>query len=228
MDRLRTLLFWIVFCTLSVPMVLAVPVAGLFGRRTLRRYADAWAGMMCVASQWILGIHIRIEGAIPNGPVFFAAKHESLFEAIQLTRMLNSPSTVLKRELADIPVWGWAAKRYGGIVVDRTANAAALRSMMADAKAAKAEGRSVLIFPEGTRVPHGESPELRAGFAGLYRILGLPVVAIAVKSAHVWPRKGAKHPGEVVFRFGEPIEPGLPRDQIEARVHAEINALNQS
>jgi 1-acyl-sn-glycerol-3-phosphate acyltransferase len=97
--------------------------------------------------------------------------------------------------------------------------------MMRDAKTALGEGRSVLIFPEGTRVLPGEMPPLKAGFAGLYRMLGLPVVPIALDTGKVWPRKGPKRPGVVTLRFGEPIPPGLPRAEIEARVHAAINVL---
>ncbi len=227
MAWLRTIIFSIFFYVLiSVPMVLFVPVAGLFGGKALRRYADIWASMLKWSARWILGIETRVEGVIPDGPVLFAAKHESLFEALELTRLLGSPATVMKRELTQIPIWGWAARRYGVIVVDRAANAQALRNMMKDAKAALASGRSVLIFPEGTRVPLGESPELRAGFAGLYRMLGLTVVPIAVKSGHVWPKGGAKRAGVVTFSFGDPIPPGLSRAEAEARVHAGINALN--
>jgi 1-acyl-sn-glycerol-3-phosphate acyltransferase len=223
---LRNLAFGLVFYGLSVPIVLLAPIAGLFGAKPLRAYCNGWAAFMAWCARWILGIHVRIEGAVPAGPVFFAAKHESNFEAVDLTRRLDSPAPVMKRELTQIPVWGWAARRYGGIVADRAASAGALRSMMKDAAAAKAEGRSVLIFPEGTRTRPGERPELRSGFAGLYRILGLPVVPIAVKSGHVWPRKGPMRPGVVIFAFGEPIPPGLPRPEIEARVHQAINALN--
>ncbi|NWN13362.1 1-acyl-sn-glycerol-3-phosphate acyltransferase, partial [Escherichia coli] len=89
-----------------------------------------------------------------------------------------------------------------------------------------AQGRSVLIFPEGTRVKPGEAPELRSGFAGLYRMLDLPVVPIAVRSGHVWTKHGVKKPGVVTFRFMGHIPPGLPRAEAEARVHAGINALN--
>jgi len=226
MDRLRTLLFSLFFYGLSVPMVLAVPLVTLLGRGPLRRYVLAWIGLMRWSARAILGIRVRIEGTVPRGPTLFAAKHEALFEALELTRLLGSPATVMKRELAQIPVWGWAARRYGVIVVDRDANAKALRAMMKDAQVAKAEGRSVLIFPEGTRVAPGEAPELRAGFAGLYRMLALPVVPVAVQSGHVWPRRGAKRPGTVIFRFGEIVPPGLPRAEAEARVHAGINALN--
>lgn len=226
MDRLRSLLFAIVFYGVSVVLVLFVPVAGLFGRKALRTYAMGWVSVLRWCTATILGIRTRIEGNIPKGPVLFAAKHESIYEAMELTRLLGSPATVMKRELASIPIWGWAARRYGVIVVDRAANASALRTMMKDAKAALAEGRSIMIFPEGTRVPPGEAPPLRSGFAGLYRILGLPVVTVAVKSGHVWPHKGHKRSGTITFSFGEPIPPGLPRAEVEALVHAGINRLN--
>jgi 1-acyl-sn-glycerol-3-phosphate acyltransferase len=225
LDLLRTIAFSIFFYGLSVPIVLFVPFSALFGPTALRRYANAWAALMRWSARVFLGIDQRVEGTIPAGPVIFAAKHESLYEAIELTRLLNAPATVMKRELAMIPIWGWAARRYGVIVVDRAANATALRMMMKAGRAALAEGRSIMIFPEGTRVPPGEAPALQAGFAGLYRMLNVPVVPVAVRSGHVWPKKGVKHPGTVVFRFGDPIPPGLPRAEVEARVHQGINAL---
>jgi len=226
MNFLRTLIFSLFFYGLSVMLVLLVPLVALLGGDSLRSYAMAWVGLMTWSARWILGIRVQIEGAIPKGPVLFAGKHESLFEALELSRLLGSPATVMKRELAQIPLWGWAARRYGVIIVNRTANAAALRSMMKDARAALAQGRSVLIFPEGTRVKPGEAPALRSGFAGLYRMLDLPVVPIAVRSGHVWPKHGIKKPGVITFRFLDPIPPGLPRAEAEARVHAGINALN--
>jgi 1-acyl-sn-glycerol-3-phosphate acyltransferase len=83
-----------------------------------------------------------------------------------------------------------------------------------------------MIFPEGTRVLPGEQPELQPGFAGLYKMLALPVVPIALDSGRVWPRRSfVKFPGRVTMKVGETIPPGLPRKEIEARVHAAINAL---
>lgn len=226
MDVLRTWAFRLFFYGVSVALVLCVPIAALLGTRFLRAYSNVWAWLLQWSVRTIIGARLRIEGTVPEGQLLFAGKHESYFEALELTRMLGSPATVMKRELTRIPLWGWAAQRYGTIVVDRSANAAALRSMMREAGKARASGRSVLIFPEGTRVPPGASPPLRSGFAGLYRALDLPVVPVAVKSGHVWPRKGLMHKGEIVFRFGAPIPAGLPRREIEARVHAAINALN--
>ena len=131
----------------------------------------------------------------------------------------------MKRELADMPLFGWMTRRYGSIPVDREAGAKALRAMVADGRRAVAEKRSVVIFPEGTRVTPGQTPPLRPGFAGLYRALGLPVVPVAVDSGRLWGRGLVKDSGTVRFRVGETIPAGLPRDEIQARVHAAINVL---
>jgi 1-acyl-sn-glycerol-3-phosphate acyltransferase len=98
--------------------------------------------------------------------------------------------------------------------------------MLAEGKKAVAQGRPVAIFPEGTRVPHGQAPPLRPGFAGLYRALGLPVVPVAHDSGRLWGRGFVKRAGVIHVRVGEVIPAGLKRDDIEAQVHAEINALN--
>jgi 1-acyl-sn-glycerol-3-phosphate acyltransferase len=226
MNWLRTLLFALVFYGLSVPIVIGAPVAALFGSRSLIAYAHGWAGFLHWSARWILRIRVEVEGEVPAGPVLFAAKHESMFETLELASLLGAPRVVMKRELTRIPIWGWASRIYGVIPVDRQASAKALREIIREGEKALADGRSVMIFPEGTRVLPGEAPPLRAGFAGLYRTLGLPVVPIAVRSGHVWPRKGAKRPGVVTLHFGAPIPPGLPRKEAEALVHAGINALN--
>lgn len=225
---LRTILFRIVFYGGSVPIVASVPISALFGQRAVIVHAFVWTTFHRWTTRILLGIQVRVEGERPTGPAFYVCKHQAMFETIELQLMLDGPAIVLKRELTKVPLWGWAAQRYGAIVADRDANAAALRSMMRDAVAARKAGRSVLIFPEGTRVAPGEQPPLKAGFAGLYRMLAMPTVPIACDSARVWPRRGAKRAGVVTFRFGDVIAPGLPRAEIEARVHAAINALDRS
>lgn len=223
---LRTTAFRIAFYGLSVPIVLASPVVALFGRRAMIAHAHGWARLHRGLTRHLLGIHVRVEGVVPTRAVLYAAKHEAMFETLELQLILGGPAMVLKRELARIPLWGWAAQRYGAIVADRAASATALRSMMRDARALTAEGRSILIYPEGTRVVPGARPPLQSGFAGLYRTLGLPVVPIALDAGRVWPRHGAKRSGTVTILIGAPIPPGLPRAEIEAQVHAAINVLN--
>lgn len=223
---LRNLAFAAIFYAGSTLIVLAVPISALLGERALVAHVRGWVRFHHWAVRVLLGIATRVEGARPVGPVLYAAKHQAMFETLELTRLLETPAVVLKRELARIPLWGWAARRYGAIVVDREASASALRGMMRKAQAARASGRSVVIFPEGTRVAPGEQPPLKPGFAGLYRALALPTVPVAVDSGRLLPRKGLKRPGTVTIRFGEPIPPGLPRREIDARVHAAINILD--
>lgn len=226
MVTIRRWLYNLLFYGISVPIVLGAPIAALFGNRAIRRYAVTWMRLQRALVGTILGIRNRIEGSGPVGyPVIYASKHQSMYETLELSAMLDAPAVVLKQELADIPFWGGAARGYGAIVVNREASAQAMRSIMRDGRAAVAEGRSILIFPEGTRVPPGTTPPLKPGLAGLYRMLGLAIVPIAMDSGLVCSRTGPARPGTVTFRFGEPIPPGLPRDEIEARVHEAINAL---
>ncbi|HEX6374176.1 MAG TPA: lysophospholipid acyltransferase family protein [Allosphingosinicella sp.] len=226
MNALRSLLYAAIFYPGSVLYVL-VGVAMLpFGRGALRRVADAWAGFNRACARFLLGISTRVEGEVPRGPALVAVKHQSMFETTELALILDTPATVMKSELGRIPLWGRLTRVYGIIPVDRDGGGAALRRLLRAAGEAVAEGRPIVIFPEGTRVAPGETPPLEPGFAGLYRALGLPVVPVALDSGRIWPRRGfAKRPGVVTMRFGEPIPPGLPRREAEARVHAAINAL---
>lgn len=226
MDRARAILFAIAFYGLSVPIVLLAPVMALFGQRAFRGWVLRWTRYHAWCARHLVGIRTRIEGAPLAAPALYAAKHQSFFETFELVRMLGAPVVVMRREFARIPVWGWAARRYGVIIIDRSGAASALRQMMREARAAGAEGRSVILFPEGTRSAMGEAPPLKSGLAGLYRAVGLPVVPVALDSGKVWPKHGPMRAGVVTFRFGDPIPAGLPRAEAEARVHAGINALN--
>ena len=226
MRLLRSLLFAAIFYPGTFLWVLAGIVASAFGDRSTQAVVLSWVELHRWLTAHLLGIGVRVEGGVPPGTYLIAVKHESMFETIEMVCLSRVPVIVIKRELADIPLFGWLTRRYGVIPVDRSAGAKALRSLVGEGKAAIASGRSVIIYPEGTRVAHGRSPPLRPGFAGLYRALGLPVVPVAVDSGRIWGRGLVKRRGTVTFKVGETIPPGLPRDEIEARVHAAINALN--
>jgi 1-acyl-sn-glycerol-3-phosphate acyltransferase len=222
---LRSLAFYLVFYGASLFYVLASIVMLPFGGRLLRSVPDAWSRFHRGCVRHILGIEVRIEGALPQGPLLCAIKHESFFEAIDLPTLLPEPVTFAKEELFRIPLWGRAARGYGGVPVARGDGAKALRFMLSEARRMAATGRPLAIFPEGTRVPHGTTPPLRSGFAGLYKLIGLPVVPVAVDSGATYAGF-LKRRGAITYRIGEPIPPGIPREDIEARVHAAINALN--
>ncbi|HEX8365454.1 MAG TPA: lysophospholipid acyltransferase family protein [Allosphingosinicella sp.] len=228
MAALRSIAFALAFYGGTVFFVLAAFPVSLFGSGPLRRHVRRWARFHRFCASAILGIRSRVEGPVPAGAVLVAAKHQSMFETLEIVLVLNEPAIVMKRQLADIPLFGRVTLRYGCIPVDREGGAAALRRMMRAAQSAIDEARPIVIFPEGTRVAPGEQPPLQPGFAGLYRALRLPVVPLALDSGRLWPARGlVKRPGVVTMRFEPPVPPGLKRGEVEAAVHAAINLLDR-
>ena len=226
MAFLRSLIFALIFYPATLLGCLFGLIGAPFGQAPLREVVHFWAKFHYWLVQHVVGIRFEWDGELPNGPYLVAVKHESMVEAVDTLRFAHTPVVVMKRELTTMPLWGWVARKYGVIGVDRKAGASALRALMKEAKAAAKADRPVIIFPEGTRIPHGEKPKLRPGFAGLYKMLGLPVIPIAQNSGRVWPKGFVKHPGTIKVKIGEVIPPGLPRKEVEARVHEAINALN--
>jgi 1-acyl-sn-glycerol-3-phosphate acyltransferase len=221
----RSLLYAAIFYPMTVLWVLAGIAASLFGRRPTLAVVLSWVEIHHWLAERVLRIRIRVEGSIPPGPHLIAVKHQSILETTEMVRITHLPVIVIKKELADLPLFGWLTRRYGVIRVDRSAGAKALRALVAEGERAIATGRAVIIYPEGTRVRVGETPKLKSGFAALYRALGLPVVPVAVDSGQLWGRGLVHQSGIVTLKVGEIIPPGLKREEIEARVHAAINAL---
>ena len=195
------------------------------------------AGKFWIAgSLWLLkvcvGLTVREIGAenIPAEPVLFAAKHQSAWETLYLSWRLNHPAFVLKKELLLIPLFGWFLARAGMIAIDRSGKAAALKRMVADAKAVLAQGRPVIIFPEGTRVAPGARRPYQPGIAALYNQLAVPVVPVALNSGLFWGRKAIlKKQGVITIEYLPPIPPGLDRKtfmrELENRIEGAADRL---
>jgi 1-acyl-sn-glycerol-3-phosphate acyltransferase len=228
MQVARSLLFAATFYSGTLLCVVASLVASLFGRRPTLAVVLSWVELHHWLARHVLGIRVRVEGALHPGPFLIPVDHQYMYEAIEVVRVSHLPVIVMKRELADIPLFGRVTRRYGVIVVERSAGAKALRAMLIEGRAAIASGRPIVIYPEGTRVRVGETPPLRSGFAALYRALGLPVIPVAVDSGRLWGGGLVYQPGVVTFKIGAAIPPGLERGEIEARVHAAINALESA
>ena len=224
MALLRSAIYALVFYPATAVFIVGCLLASPFGREQMRGVVHAWTDFHHHLVR-LLGTRVAVEGEIPAGACLIAVKHQSMFETLEMMRIAHTPVVVLKRELGSIPGFGWATRTYGIIPVEREAGARALREMLALGKAFASSGRPILIYPEGTRVRQGETPPLQAGFAGLYKALGLPVVPIAVDSGRIWGRNLPRSRGTIHFKVGEIIPPGLKRDEVEARVHSAINAL---
>jgi 1-acyl-sn-glycerol-3-phosphate acyltransferase len=224
-DVARSLLFYIVFYLGSIPFVVGATVMMALDAAKIPAIVMGWSRYHRRCARYLLGIRVVVEGTLPTSDVLMAMKHESFFEAIDAPYLIPKAGVIAKAELLRIPLWGRAAKRYGLIGVERDQGAKALRTMLVEAREVIAAGRVLVIFPEGTRVPHGERAPLAAGFAGLYKLLKLPVVPVAIDSGGLYHRRW-KGAGTITIRAGAPIPPGLPREEIEVRVQQAINALN--
>ena len=223
----RSILFWLLFVLMSSISSIGAVVSLPISHRATIWFVRIWAQFHRLICRLALGQKIVIEGEMPDSPVLYVFKHESAFETVEQPMLFKHPAVFAKEELFSIPVWGQAARFYGLIPVDRDGGGKAMRAMLGAAKAALAGGRPLVLFAEGTRVAHGEAPQLRSGFAGVYRLLGVPVIPVAVNSGIAYPpRKWVKWPGTITYKVGETIPAGLPRDEAEARVRIAINALN--
>ncbi len=228
MAFVRSFIFAMIFYLVGSVLIVVAVIESLLGQDAVIRGSRRWALWHRWCAKIFLGVEWDSTADIRQDQALYIFKHESMYEAIETLALFDRPIVVMKQELLNIPVWGYAATKHGSIGVNREAGAAALRTMMTAAKEAKASGRPVVLFPEGTRVDRGKAPPLKAGLAGLYKMLGIPVIPVAVDTGHLWPRGFVKYPGKVRMKVGETIPPGLPRDEIEARVHKAINALNEA
>src|SRR5712691_5690349 len=211
---LRSLCFNVGWYAGTVTIALLGAPILLLPRRAVVAWAKFWIRFCLWWLRITVGLTHRLSGLenLPAGPVIIASKHQSSWETLAYTLLFSDAAIVLKRELLFIPVVGWAMARAGNIAVERGDGAAALRGLVRQAKAVIAEGRSILIFPEGTRVAVGDERPYHVGTAALYRQLGVPVVPVALNSGLFWGRRQwVKRPGMITMEVLPPIAPGLSR-----------------
>jgi 1-acyl-sn-glycerol-3-phosphate acyltransferase len=222
---IRSVLFNVLFyLNLAILLIAALPTL-LMPRRAILGMARLWAR----TTLWMLRVVCRIGvewrglEKIPAGGILVAAKHHSTWETFALLTLFPDPAYVIKRELLWIPLFGWYARHGGMIPVDRGAGKAALSGMTHGARRALAEGRQIIIFPEGTRRPAGAEPKYKFGVAHLYAEASVPCVPIALNSGLFWPRRRfLRFPGTVRVEILDPIPPGLERNAFFARLQDDI------
>jgi 1-acyl-sn-glycerol-3-phosphate acyltransferase len=214
------------YLTTLAYLVVALPTF-LMPRRAILELAKHWGRTNLWLLRGICGIRVDWRGLdkIPRGPLIVAAKHQSAWETFALLSQFDDPTFILKRELQWIPLWGWLAVKARMIPVDRGAGAQALAAMAQRARLEMAEGRQLIIFPEGTRRPPGAEPRYKFGVSYLYSELAVPCLPIALNSGLFWPRRSFRRfPGTVRVEILDPIPPGLPRDEFAARLQEAIES----
>ena len=188
------------------------------------RVARGWADACLWAGRVICGLDVSTEGRenIPDEPCVFLIKHTTALETYWQIHALPPSAWVLKRELLWLPVFGWALGLVmKSIAINRSAGGPAVKQVIAQGRERLANGMSICIFPEGTRMPPGETRRYGVSGAALAAETGCAVVPVAHNAGDFWlKRETAKHPGKIRFVIGPPIDPGERRPR-------EINAAAQ-
>ncbi|HZT88665.1 MAG TPA: lysophospholipid acyltransferase family protein [Stellaceae bacterium] len=232
MPLIRSIAFNLVFFAWTAVIGTAALPVLLAPRQVNMRFGRWWAATVLALLKATVGLAGEIRGLekVPAGGCLIAMKHQSSWDALIAPVALGDPAVVIKRELLFLPFYGWYAARAGSIVIDRKGGARALRRMVEAAQRAAADGRAIVIFPQGTRTAPGAQVPYQPGVAALYQALGLPLVPAAVNSGLYWGRHSfLKRPGRIVLEFLDPIPPGLPRRQVmpllESRIESATAAL---
>lgn len=224
---LRSLLFALAFYVTTALFL----VLGSWLLLAPRSWAMAGLRTHAVVSVWLLeviaGTKLEVRGRekLPKGACLVVSKHQSAWDTFGLVPLFRDPAIVLKDELRWIPFYGWFCVKFEHILVRRDKAARALKAMIADAEIRKAQGREIVIFPEGTRQAPGAPPDYKPGYVALYEALDLPCVPLALNSGLFWPRRSlSRHPGTIVVEFLDPIPPGLPRKEFRELLEARLEA----
>jgi 1-acyl-sn-glycerol-3-phosphate acyltransferase len=210
---------WTGFCAIGISVL--GPFMPAKSRFVL---AQIWSTVLLAVLKWTCRLDYRVEGRenLPAGNHIALVKHASSWEAFAQVVLLPRQAWVLKRELTWLPFVGWGVRLLHGISVDRGAGHIAVKSVLEQGRARLAEGLWIVIFPEGTRMPPGQTRKYGVSGALLAVESGKLVVPVAHNAGYYWPRRGfLKKPGTIRVRIGKPI---VTTDRDPREINAEAQA----
>ena len=206
----RSILFTMLLFLSVLPWSIVVVMGRLVGYPTSYSLVVTWVR----GNFWLLhklcGLTFRVEGTenIPARNSVVLLKHSSAYETLAQFLLFPTQCWVLKRELLWAPFLGWAIAAVRPIAIDRGAGPQAVTQVIKKGKARLEEGHWVMVFPEGTRMPPGETRRYGLSGALLAQEAGRLLVPVAHDAGDYWPRRGLrKRPGSVTFRIGRPVDP---------------------
>ena len=221
---IRSILFnvafylWTAFCTLTTIFTLPVPLKWAYFPQELW----AWGTQQLLPIAGI-GVEIRGREHIPNEPCLIASKHQSAWDTMIFFSITKKAAIIVKKELLWVPIFGWYLTKLQEITIDRSAGGSALKKMVRAGKQALLKGRSIIIFPEGTRVAVSQKKKYQPGVYALYSMLDVEALPVALNSGVFWPRrKFMRNPGTIVLQFLPPIKKGLSKEEFMTRLENDI------
>jgi 1-acyl-sn-glycerol-3-phosphate acyltransferase len=227
----RSVLFALAYYGLSIVYATAAAVAALIpGRAPVAAVLRFYTRRMLWAEHWIAGIRIDVKGKqrLPAGAFIVAAKHHSWGDGFVMFAHVDNLAFVAGDHLERIPLLKGVLAKFGAILVDNCGGPEARRALAEKAAAAHADGRRILIFPEGHLAKAGERFRYRTGVYYMYRDFDLPVVPVATNLGCFWPQQAfVKNAGRATVEFLRPIPTGLGRAEFLARLEETIETRSQ-
>jgi 1-acyl-sn-glycerol-3-phosphate acyltransferase len=207
---LRSVTF-IVFGFLSGVLFAAVALLFFWAPRDfLWGFVDRYCRLALWAGEFFCGMKVVAEGQenLPDTPSVIMIKHSSALETYGHVPFFPRTTWVLKREILWIPVFGWALKLvFRPIAINRGSGGRAVKQVIEQGKQKLAEGTWVTVFPEGTRMPPGETRKYGISGAALAYEAGVKIVPVAHNAGDLWQRRElTKRPGTVRLCIGPPID----------------------
>ena len=231
MQFIKSLIFNIfLYCGLVLIFILAIPTLILPDKFTIF-FGRMSAKYIVFILKLVLNTKVIFHGEENLKKVdrfFVASAHQSMFETFALQIPLDGPIFILKKELMNIPLFGWYLRKIGAIAIIRETTTKENLSFFDKIKEKLEENkRPLLIFPQGTRVKLDEHPPFKKGVGRIYNALNLPCIPVALNTGKVWPKNSfMKYSGDMHISFLEPIMPGKEKDEftreIENKIYNEI------
>ena len=218
---LRSLLFLIIFyLSVFIFTLLALFLAWL-PTKACDYFLSLWPKWVTGLAKHLCGIQYTIEGlsTLPPPPFILASNHQSTWETLAFFTLFRAPCFVLKKELLSIPLFGWVVRLLHPIALDRNKKMNAVEQLMAQGKANLSQGKVVIIFPEGKRMPVGHYGHFHSGAAALAKAANVPLVPLHHNAGQFWPKKGwLKYPGTIHVHIAAPILPDESTQVIQAKL----------
>ena len=227
--------FYILFCLSSffIPVIFLIPSFLLKSSKLVDYGAKIWTKTIVFSLKIICGIKYQIinQHNIPNSPCIFACKHQSMWETIIMHLIIHRPVYVYKTELLKIPFYGWFLNVMSGIKVNRKGGINSLKYVLQQAKSYLQKQQSIVIFPQGTRVPVSGSTQqypYQSGIISLYQNCNVSVVPVALNSGLFWPKKlFQQKPGTISINFLPAIPSGLSKKDFIQTLTKQIEEKSQ-
>ena len=228
---MRSVAFAVVYWFLSIFYALAAAILALLpGRGPMAWALRLYTRRMLWAMRWFAGIKVNVKGKerLPDGPFIIAAKHHSWGDGFVMFANVPNLVFVAGDHMEKIPLLRGVLHKFGAIMVNNCGGPEARKALSDRANAANAEGRRILIYPEGNLAKAGERFRYRTGVFYMYRDFGIPVVPVATNLGLFWPQQDfKKNPGTATVEFLQPIMPGLERGEFLRLLETTVEGRSQ-